>query len=70
MKTTVASVALAIVFCGLAVAQEMPPPAEGMPAGPPKAVQHGPGPNRPLFGRTISELFGWTISESGGKTRP
>ncbi len=49
MKTTVASVALAIVFCGLAVAQEMPPPAEGMPAGPPKAVQHGPGPNRPVI---------------------
>ena len=49
MKTTVASVALAIVFCGLAVAQEMPPPAEGMPAGPPKAVQLGPGPNRPVI---------------------
>ncbi len=46
MKTTGASVALAIVFCGFAVAQEMPPAAEGMPAGPPRAVQLGPGPNR------------------------
>lgn len=35
MKTTVVSVALAIVFCGLAVAQEMPPQA-GMAAGPPE----------------------------------
>ncbi len=51
MKTTVASVALAILFCGFAVAQEMPPPAEGMPAGPPKAVQLGPGPNRPVIRR-------------------
>ena len=49
MKTTVASVALAIVFCGLAVAQEMPPPAEGMPAGPPRAVQLGHGPNGPFI---------------------
>ena len=48
MKTTVASVTLAIVFCGLAIAQEMPPPAEGMPAGPPVAVQLGRGPNGPV----------------------
>jgi len=39
MKTTVVSVALAIVFCGLAVAQEMPPPAEGMAPGPPAERQ-------------------------------
>lgn len=29
MKTTVVSLALVIVFCGLAIAQEPPPPAEG-----------------------------------------
>jgi Spy/CpxP family protein refolding chaperone len=29
MKATVASLALAIVLCGLAIAQELPPPAEG-----------------------------------------
>jgi Spy/CpxP family protein refolding chaperone len=34
MKTTVVSVALATVFCGLAVAQEMPAPDGGMPAVP------------------------------------
>ena len=49
MKTTVASVALAILLCGFAVAQEMPPPAEGMPAGPPRAVQIGRGPNGPFI---------------------
>ena len=49
MKTTVASVAMAIAFCALAAAQEMPPPAEGMPAGPPRAVQLGRGPNGPFI---------------------
>jgi Spy/CpxP family protein refolding chaperone len=49
MKATVASVALAIVFCGFAVAQEMPPAAEGMPAGPPRAVQLGREPNGPFI---------------------
>ena len=49
MKTTVASVALAMLFCGLAVAQEMPPPAEGMPAGPPRALQLSRGPNGPII---------------------
>jgi Spy/CpxP family protein refolding chaperone len=49
MKTTIASVALAVVFCGLAVAQEMPPPAEGMPAGAPRALQLTPGPNGPFI---------------------
>lgn len=48
MKATVASVALAIVFCGLAVAQEMPPPAAGMPAGPPTELQLVRGPNGPF----------------------
>ena len=37
MKETVASLALLIVFCGLAIAQEPPPPAEG-----PTTVQVGP----------------------------
>ncbi|MGD0130228.1 MAG: periplasmic heavy metal sensor [Terriglobia bacterium] len=46
MKSTAASLALAIVFCGLAVAQEMPPPPEGGPGGP--DVVHGRGPNGPL----------------------
>jgi len=49
MKTTGASVALAIVFCGFAVAQEMPPAAEGMPAGPPTELQLTRGPNGPLI---------------------
>ena len=48
MKTTVASVALAIVFCGLAFAQEMPPPAEGMAPGSPMAGRTMRGPNGPF----------------------
>jgi len=50
MKATVASLALVIVFCGLAIAQEPPPPAEGpitIQAGP--AMQAGPG----MEGRVI-----------------
>jgi len=34
MKATVASLALLIVFCGLAIAQEPPPPAEGQTVTP------------------------------------
>jgi len=49
MKTTVASVALAMVFSGLAVAQETPPPAEGMLEGPPTEVQLLRGPNGPFI---------------------
>jgi Spy/CpxP family protein refolding chaperone len=41
MKTTLASLALAIVLCGLAIAQEPPPPAEG------PSTQMG----RPMAGR-------------------
>ena len=48
MKATGASLALVIVFCGLAIAQEPPPPAEGPSTqmAPPMAGQsvvHGPG---------------------------
>jgi Spy/CpxP family protein refolding chaperone len=44
MKTPVASLALLIVFCGMAIAQEPPPPAEG-----PTTIQAGP----PMEGRVI-----------------
>jgi periplasmic protein CpxP/Spy len=47
MKTTVLSVVLAIVSCGLAFAQEMPPPAGGPPRGP--EVQMVRGPNGPFI---------------------
>jgi Spy/CpxP family protein refolding chaperone len=48
MKATVASLAFVIVFCGLAGAQEMPPPAEGPSAqmAPPvtaRTIGRGPG---------------------------
>jgi Spy/CpxP family protein refolding chaperone len=43
MKATVASLALVIMFCGLAIAQELPPPAEGPGAqmAPPMAGRPG-----------------------------
>jgi Spy/CpxP family protein refolding chaperone len=49
MKAAVASLAFVIVFCGLAIAQELPPPAEGPSTqmAPPmggRMVVHGPGP--------------------------
>jgi Spy/CpxP family protein refolding chaperone len=48
MKAIIASLTLVIVFCGLAIAQELPPPAEGPSTqmAPPMAgrvVVHGPG---------------------------
>jgi Spy/CpxP family protein refolding chaperone len=48
MKATVASLALIIMFCGLAIAQQLPPPAEGPTTqmAPPMAgrmVVRGPG---------------------------
>ena len=48
MKVTIASLALVMVFCGLAIAQDAPPPAEGPshPMAPPMARRpgrHGPG---------------------------
>lgn len=58
MKTTVAGLALVIVFCGRTVAQEPPPPAEGptaiqagpaMQAGPGMEVQMVRGPNGPFI---------------------
>jgi hypothetical protein len=60
MKTTVASVALAIVFCGLAVAQEMPPRLRG-------CRRARPGRSSLVTGQTAL-LFGWIVPESGGKT--
>jgi len=49
MKTTIAIVALAIVFSGLAVAQEMPPQAEGVAPGLPMAARSVRGPNGPFI---------------------
>ena len=60
MKTTGASVALAMCFADSPLPRKCLPPAEGMPAGPPRAVQLSRGPNGPLFG--------WIAPESGGKT--
>ena len=53
MKATLASLALVIVFCGLAIAQDAPAPPEGpsTPMAPPMARRPGgPGPGMDLRG--------------------
>ena len=62
MKATLASLALVIVFCGLAIAQEPPPPAEGPSTqmGPRMTVR--PGDRGPGMGPAV-------VLENGGKTQ-
>jgi Spy/CpxP family protein refolding chaperone len=55
MKTTLASLSLLIVFCGLAGAQEMPPPAEG------PSTQMAP----PMTARTIGRGPGMVFRVPG-----
>ena len=62
MKTTIASLALAIVFCGLAVAQEMPSQVEGMAPVPPMAGRAVRSPNGPFI-RIVGPGKWWKDSD-------
>ena len=63
MKATIASLALVIAFCGLAIAQDAPPPPEG------PSTQMGP---RMIDGPTwwaVDPVWVTVVLENGGKTR-
>jgi len=62
MKSAVVSVVLTILFCGLAVAQEMPSPPEGMAPGPSMAVRGMRGPDGPFI-RTAGPGKWWKDSD-------
>ena len=63
MKTTVTILALLILFCGLAIAQQPPPPAEGLTiqVSPPMESQVVRGPYGPFL-RTIGPAKFWKDS--------
>jgi len=62
MKVAVISVVLGTVFCGLAVAQEPPPPAEGMAPVSPMAGRAARGPSGPFI-RIVGPGKWWKDSD-------